>query len=88
MFRKGPNAIFYFLSLFIKTQNGTLYHIEKYYNLTYFRAGFLHINTALHTLDYLDKEQEYIPWGAAIKELSYLDRMLVSRPAYGNFEVT
>ncbi|XP_076118297.1 aminopeptidase N-like [Mytilus galloprovincialis] len=50
------------------------------------KAGILDIETALHTLDYLNNETEYIPWGAAVKELAYLDRMLVSTPVYGNFE--
>lgn len=63
---------------------------ERFSKETYFyffRAGILDIETALHTLDYLNNETEYIPWGAAVKELAYLDRMLVSTPVYGNFEV-
>ncbi|VDI46482.1 Hypothetical predicted protein [Mytilus galloprovincialis] len=50
------------------------------------KAGILDIKTALHTLDYLNSETEYIPWGAVVKELAYLDRMLVSTPVCGNFE--
>ncbi|CAG2202848.1 ANPEP [Mytilus edulis] len=41
------------------------------------KAGILDIETALHTLDYLNNETEYIPWGAAVKELAYLDRILL-----------
>ena len=52
-----------------------------------FRAGQLSTDIALHTLEYLGKELEYVPWAAAQKQLSYLDSMLSKTDLYGQFEV-
>ena len=44
-------------------------------------------HTALSTLDYLDQEEDYVPWKAAFRELDYLDRSLQLTPFYGQFIV-
>jgi hypothetical protein len=45
-------------------------------SLTLARAGHLDYPLALANTEYLSKETEYIPWAAAIGELSYIGRML------------
>ena len=52
-----------------------------------FRASQLSTNIALSTLEYLNKELEYVPWVAAQRQLSYLDSMLSKTDMYGQFEV-
>ena len=42
---------------------------------------------ALQTIDYLDKEREYVPWVAAMAELGYVGSMLECRPLYGAYNV-
>ncbi|XP_033739357.1 aminopeptidase Ey-like [Pecten maximus] len=51
-----------------------------------FKAGQADLVTAWDMLTYLRHETEYIPWAYAANELEYPTNMLVSRPAYGNFE--
>ncbi|KAL3885521.1 hypothetical protein ACJMK2_025573 [Sinanodonta woodiana] len=50
------------------------------------KASQLDLDTALGTFDYLDREQEYIPWAAASKEMSFLDVRLVRTAIYGKFQ--
>ncbi|KAK3575959.1 hypothetical protein CHS0354_019277 [Potamilus streckersoni] len=50
------------------------------------KASQLDLDTALGTLDYLDLEQDYIPWSAASKEMSFLDVRLVRTAIYGKFQ--
>lgn len=47
----------------------------------------LPMDIALRTLDYLDKEEEYVPWVAAMSELNYIDAMIVETGLYGAFQV-
>ncbi|XP_069139371.1 aminopeptidase Ey-like [Argopecten irradians] len=51
-----------------------------------FKAGQADLVTAWDILTYLRHETEYIPWAYASSELVFPSTMLVSRPAYGNFE--
>ncbi|XP_033739761.1 aminopeptidase Ey-like [Pecten maximus] len=51
-----------------------------------FKAGQADLVTAWDMLTYLRHETEYIPWAYAANEIEYPTNMLVSRPAYGNFE--
>lgn len=51
------------------------------------RAGKLSTEIALHVLEYLDKETDYVPWVAAAQQLSYLDDMLRRTKLYGQFNV-
>ena len=52
-----------------------------------FRADQLSMNIALQTLEYLQNEEEYIPWQTASSELSYIDMMLSETNIYGLFQV-
>ena len=52
-----------------------------------FRAGQLSTEIALHILEYLKKELEYVPWAAAQRQLSYIDGMLSKTELYGQFVV-
>ena len=54
----------------------------------FFRAEELEVTVALDTLDYLNGEQDYVPWAAAKRELKYVDDMLSSTEEYGEFQVT
>nr|XP_022306251.1 aminopeptidase N-like isoform X1 [Crassostrea virginica] len=40
---------------------------------------------ALKTVNYLDKEKEFIPWKASLRELGYVDSMLERTALYGPF---
>ena len=51
------------------------------------RAELLSMDIALQTVDYLQDEEEYIPWVAAGIELAYIDTMLSESSIYGLFEV-
>lgn len=42
---------------------------------------------ALKTVNYLDKEKEFIPWRASLTELGYVDSMLERTALYGPFSV-
>ncbi|XP_053408166.1 aminopeptidase Ey-like isoform X2 [Mercenaria mercenaria] len=50
------------------------------------RAGLLDIQIALKTLDYLDKELDFVPWKAALRELKYVKTSLQLTALYGLFE--
>ena len=43
---------------------------------------------ALKTVNYLDKEKEFIPWKASLRELGYVDSMLERTALYGPFSVS
>ena len=45
------------------------------------------MDIALQTLEYLQDEEEYVPWVAAGSELSYIGTMLSESSIYGLFEV-
>ena len=45
------------------------------------------MSIALQTLEYLQNEEEYIPWQTASSELSYIDMMLSETNIYGLFQV-
>ncbi|XP_033725116.1 aminopeptidase N-like isoform X1 [Pecten maximus] len=49
------------------------------------KSGDLPIETALSTVEYLDKEPEYIVWDSAIGELGYVKSMLERTELYGPF---
>jgi len=51
------------------------------------RAGETGIDVALQTVEYLDKETDFVPWSAAKRELKYLDLMLSKSEVYGDFQV-
>ena len=42
---------------------------------------------ALQTVEYLQNEEEYVPWVTAGSELSYIDTMLSESNIYGLFKV-
>jgi hypothetical protein len=39
-------------------------------------------------LNYLNKEDDYVPWSAVLRELGYLDDMLSTTEIYGEFQVS
>ena len=49
-------------------------------------VGFLNYSTALGLTNYLQKEEDYVPWQAALTSLQYLDTMLGRTGAYGNYK--
>ncbi|XP_046380097.2 aminopeptidase N-like [Haliotis rufescens] len=49
------------------------------------KAGMLPQDMALQTVEYLDRELEYVPWAAAIRQLGYVDTMLTKTGLYGAF---
>ena len=53
-----------------------------------YRAQELPITIALDTLNYLNKEDDYLPWSAVLRELGYLDDMLSTTEIYGEFQVS
>ncbi|XP_021377931.1 uncharacterized protein LOC110466016 isoform X1 [Mizuhopecten yessoensis] len=50
------------------------------------KSGDLDLTIALDTMEYLGNELDYVPWSAAIGELSYVEEMLVRTPLYGQFK--
>lgn len=50
------------------------------------KAQELPITIALDTLNYLNKEDDYVPWSAVIRELGYVDDMLSTTDIYGEFQ--
>ncbi|KAJ9573938.1 hypothetical protein L9F63_008680, partial [Diploptera punctata] len=50
------------------------------------RAGKLSYQIALEVLDYLQNEEDYIPWVSAFSALSFLDRKLVSEDGHADFK--
>ena len=55
-------------------------------SLSLARAGLLQYPVALATTEYLTKEVDYIPWKAALNQLSYLDLMLGRTQDYAEFK--
>ena len=55
-------------------------------SLTLARAGLLNYPLALGTTEYLAKELEYIPWVAALGELTYVGSMLGRTSGYGEYK--
>lgn len=51
------------------------------------RAGYLDYRIALDVTKYLEHEDEYVPWKAAISALSFIDNMLIKREDYAMFKV-
>ncbi|KAL3885524.1 hypothetical protein ACJMK2_025576 [Sinanodonta woodiana] len=49
------------------------------------KAQQLKMDIALQTVEYLDKELNYIPWKAAVVQLNYLDQILQRTDLYGDF---
>lgn len=43
---------------------------------------------ALNTTNYLKSERDYIPWEAALTQLSFVSSMLERHPLYGSFSVS
>jgi len=50
------------------------------------KSGLLDYETALSVTGYLSKEVEYIPWASALSGLKYLNKMLKTSEAYGDFK--
>ena len=44
--------------------------------------------TPFSLIEYLVKEEEYVPWASAIQALTYVGRMFSSTPYYGRYRVT
>ena len=55
-------------------------------SLTLARAGLLRYPVALANTEYLTKEVDFIPWKAALNQLSYLDLMLGRTEDYEEFK--
>ena len=51
------------------------------------RAGRLPYSVALELTTYLEHDEDYIPWAAALNALSFLDRRLTNNEGYDNFKV-
>ncbi|XP_052694307.1 aminopeptidase Ey-like isoform X2 [Crassostrea angulata] len=49
------------------------------------KSGDVSMTIALKTVNYLDKEKEFIPWKASLGELGYVDSMLERTALYGPF---
>ncbi|XP_048749587.1 aminopeptidase N-like isoform X4 [Ostrea edulis] len=49
------------------------------------KSGDLDMVIALKTVNYLDKEKEFVAWQAALRELGYVDSMLERTSLYGPF---
>ena len=54
----------------------------------FYRSGDLDMSRALTTTNYLSRERDYIPWEAAMTELSFVSSMLARHPLYGSFSVS
>lgn len=50
------------------------------------KGGYLSMEIALRSVEYLHAEMDFIPWFVAQDELSYVDRMLSRSAMYGNFQ--
>ena len=51
------------------------------------RAGKLPYSIALDLTTYLEHDEDYIPWAAALNALSFLDQRLTNNEGYDNFKV-
>ncbi|BFZ00938.1 hypothetical protein BsWGS_03977 [Bradybaena similaris] len=50
------------------------------------RAYYLPLETALSTIEYLDKERDYLPWYTARRELRFLESVLAKSVSYKAFQ--
>ncbi|GFO47453.1 aminopeptidase n [Plakobranchus ocellatus] len=50
------------------------------------KSGHLDLGTAMQTVEYLDKERDYVPWSTAVSSLDYIDKMLSLDSLRGPFE--
>lgn len=57
--------------------------IDDAWNLA--KGGYLKLTIALKTLEYINKERDYIPWAATTSQISYVAMMLSLTSAYGPF---
>jgi aminopeptidase N len=51
------------------------------------RAGKLPYSIALTLTTYLQRDNDYLPWAAALNALSFLDRRLTNNEGYDDFKV-
>lgn len=51
------------------------------------RSGDADMEVALKMVEYLGSEMDYVPWQAARRELSYVEKMLTRSNLYGKFKV-
>lgn len=51
------------------------------------RSGLLEYQLALEVTTYLNKENDYIPWAAALSGLEYIDEMLKETESYEDFKL-
>lgn len=51
------------------------------------RSGDAEMEVALKMVEYLGSEMDYVPWQAARRELSYVEKMLTRSNLYGKFKV-
>ena len=71
----------------------TIWHFKRWYqsipkSFLYCRSGKLNYTKALELTSYLQAEQEYVPWEAAIKSFNFIRSMLTpTRPAYKYLQV-
>ena len=52
------------------------------------RASQLDLSVALETIQYLYREDHYVPWTAALDGLLYIGHMLSFSPVFGQFKVS
>ena len=50
-------------------------------------AGLLDYEIALNLTQYLEKEEEYVPWEATLSSFSYVSSMMSRSSGYGLFKV-
>lgn len=56
--------------------------------LSFQRSGKLNYTKALQMTSYLQAEEEYVPWAAAIKNFNFIKSLLTqTRPAYKHLQV-
>ncbi|KAK3776842.1 hypothetical protein RRG08_024616 [Elysia crispata] len=58
--------------------------IDDAFNLV--KAGHLDLKTAMQTIEYLNKERDYIPWSTAVYALGYINTMVSLDSLKGPFE--
>ena len=51
-------------------------------------AGVLDYEIALNLTQYLEKEEEYLPWDSALNSLSFIRSMMSRTSGYGLFKVS
>lgn len=61
---------------------------SDYIYVSFQRSGKLNYTMALEMTSYLQAEEEYVPWAAAIKSLNFIKSLLTAtRPAYKHLQV-